>query len=44
MRRNYLKGRDAAGYNFGLLVRWFRRLLRSLLLILARTVLAPRFA
>ena len=53
MRRNYLKGRDgdrinavlaAAGYNFSLLQRWFRRLLRSLLLILARTVLAPRFA
>src|SRR5271170_156634 len=53
MRRNYLKGRDgdrinavltAAGYNFSLLRRWFRRLLRALLLILARALLAPRFA
>jgi IS5 family transposase len=53
MRRNYLKGRDgdrinavlaAAGYNFSLLLRWVRRLLRALLLILARAVLAPRFA
>jgi IS5 family transposase len=49
MGRNYLRGRDgdrinailtAAGYNFRLLLRWFRRLLRSLLLILARAVLA----
>jgi hypothetical protein len=48
--RNYLKARDgdrsnavlaAAGYNFSLLLRWFRRLLRSLLLILARAVVAP---
>jgi transposase, IS5 family len=40
MDRNYLKGRDgdranavlaAAGYNFGLLLRWLRRLLRALL-------------
>jgi IS5 family transposase len=53
MGRNYLKGRDgdrvnavlaAAGYNFSLLLRWFTRLLRCLLLILARAVLAPRFA
>jgi IS5 family transposase len=53
MGRNYLKGRDgdrnnavlaAAGYNFSLLLRWFSRLLRSLLLILARAVLALRFA
>jgi transposase, IS5 family len=53
MRRNHLKGREgdrinavlaAAGYNFSLLLRWFRRLLRTLLLILARAVLAPRFA
>ena len=51
MRRNYLKGRDgdrinavlAAGYNFSLLLRWFSRLLRTLLLILARAVLVPRF-
>jgi hypothetical protein len=34
----------AAGYNFSLLLRWFRRLLRALLLILARALLAPRFA
>src|SRR6266481_6314384 len=53
MGRNYLKGRDgdrinavlaAAGYNFSLLLRWFRRLLRCLLLILAGVVLAPRLA
>ena len=40
MGRNYLKGRDgdranavlaAAGYNFALLLRWLRRLLRALL-------------
>jgi len=45
MRRNYLKGRDgdrinavlaAAGYNFSLLLRWFKELLRVLLLILAQ--------
>jgi IS5 family transposase len=39
MGRNYLKGRDgdrinavvaAAGYNFGLLLRWLARLLRAL--------------
>jgi IS5 family transposase len=34
----------AAGFNFSLLLRWFRRLLRALLLILARAVLAPRCA
>ena len=48
MRRNHLKGRDgdrinavlaAAGYNFSLLLRWFRRILRALLLILARALL-----
>ena len=53
MRRNHLKGREgdrinavlaAAGHNFSLLLRWFRRLLRTLLLILARAVLTPRFA
>jgi len=53
MRRNHLKGREgdrinavlaAAGCNFRLLLRWFRRLLRTLLLILARAVLVPRFA
>ena len=40
MNRNYLKGRDgdrcnavlaAAGYNFGLLLRWLERLLRALI-------------
>ena len=40
MGRNYLKGRDgdrinavlaAAGYNFGLLLRWLERLLRALI-------------
>jgi transposase, IS5 family len=53
MGRNYLKGRGGdrinavlavAGYNFSLLLRWFRRLLRTLLLILARAGWAPRFA
>ena len=46
MRRNYLKGRDgdrinavlaAAGYNFSLLLRWFKELLRILLLIICRS-------
>jgi transposase, IS5 family len=40
MGRNYLRGRDgdrinavlaAAGYNFGLLLRWLERLLRALI-------------
>ena len=53
MRRNHLKGRErdrinavlaAAGFNFSLLLRWFRRLFCALLLILARAVLAHRFA
>jgi transposase, IS5 family len=53
MRRNHLNGREgdrinavlaAAGYNFSLLLRWFRRLLCALLLILARAVSATRFA
>jgi IS5 family transposase len=52
MGRNYLKGRDgdrinavlaAAGYNFSLLRRWFSRLWRALLLILARAIPVPRF-
>ena len=43
MRRNYLTGRHgdrinavlaAAGYNFGLLLRWLERLLRALLRML----------
>jgi transposase, IS5 family len=53
MGRNHLKGRDgdrinavlaAAGYNFSLLRRWFSRLWRALLMILARAVLVSRFA
>jgi IS5 family transposase len=53
MRRNYFKGRDgdrinaviaAAGYNFSLVLPWFRRLLHTLLLILARAILAPPVA
>ena len=48
MDRNYLKGRDsaranavlaAAGYNFALLLRWLRRLLRALI----QALLAPAF-
>jgi IS5 family transposase len=48
MARNYLKSRHgdginavlaAAGYNFGLLLRWLERLLRALMRMLA--VLAP---
>jgi hypothetical protein len=50
MRRNHLKGRQgdglnavlaAAGYNFSLLLRWFRSSLRTLLLILARASCRP---
>jgi IS5 family transposase len=53
MRRNHLKGREgdrinavlaATGYNFSLLLRWFRHLLRALSLILARAILVLRFA
>jgi transposase, IS5 family len=53
MRRNHLKGRDgdrinavlaAAGYNFSLLLRWYEKLLRVLLLILCRALPPPRFA
>jgi transposase, IS5 family len=49
MGRNYLKGRDgdrinavlaAAGYNFGLLLRWLERLLRAFMRMLL-AVLAP---
>jgi hypothetical protein len=48
MGRNYLKGRDgdrinavlaAAGYNFGLLLRWLKALLRALI----QALLATRF-
>jgi IS5 family transposase len=53
MRRNHLKGREgdrinavfaAAGYNFSLLLRWFEKLLRALLLILCRPLPSPRLA
>jgi IS5 family transposase len=46
MGRNYLKGRDsdrsnavlaAAGYNFRMLVRWIKRLLRALMQMLLAT-------
>ena len=51
--RNYLKGRDgdranavlaAAGYNFGLLVRWFEALLRALIKALLKTSIATQTA
>jgi IS5 family transposase len=47
MRRNHLKGREgdrinvvlaAAGYNFSLLLRWFRQFLRVLLLVFGQTL------
>lgn len=53
MDRNYLKGRDgdranavlaAAGYNFSLLLRWLKKLLRAFLATLWRAVLIPHFA
>ncbi len=53
MNRNYLKGRDgdrinavlaAAGYNFGLLLRWLGGLLRALFTALCRGVLQPQLA
>jgi IS5 family transposase len=51
MDRNYLKGRDgdrinavlaAAGYNFGLLLRWLAELLRALIAALFRTPEIPQ--
>ncbi len=51
MERNYLKGRDgdranavlaAAGYNFGLLLRWFEALLRALIAALLRAPFTPQ--
>ena len=51
MQRNYLKGRDgdrinavlaAAGYNFGLLIRWFEALLRALITALLRAPFTPQ--
>jgi transposase, IS5 family len=53
MGRNHLKGRDgdranavlaAAGYNFGLLVRWLEAILRALIAALANPPAADRFA
>jgi len=53
MGRNRLKGRHgdranavlaAAGYNFSLLLRWLKKLLRVLLTTLWRLVLIPHFA
>jgi hypothetical protein len=52
MDRNYLKGRDgaranavlvAAGYNFALLLRWLRRLLRALIQVLLAPALCPGY-
>jgi IS5 family transposase len=53
MGRNHLKGRDgdrtnavlaAAGYNFGLLLRWLEALLRALIAAFTLTVRQPHFA
>ena len=53
MDRNYLKGRvgdrinavlAAAGYNFGLLLRWLAELLRTIIRALAETVPAQKIA
>jgi transposase, IS5 family len=53
MDRNYLKGRDgdrvnavlaAAGYNFGLLLRWLEELLRAIAAALFRTRTIPQTA
>ncbi len=53
MDRNYLRGREgdranavlaAAGYNFGLLLRWFEALWRALIQMLLRTAAAPQSA
>jgi hypothetical protein len=53
MDRNYLKGRDgdrinavlaAAGYNFGLVLRWLAELLRTLVAAFFRTPYAPQSA
>ncbi len=51
MDRNHLKGRQgdrinavlaAAGYNFGLLLRWLAELLRDLIRMLAETTPTPQ--
>jgi IS5 family transposase len=53
MDRNYLKGRvgdrinavlAAAGYNFGLLLRWLADLLRAIIRVFAETVPAQKIA
>jgi len=53
MERNYLKGRDgdrsnavlaAAGFNFGLLLRWLAQILRALIWALAEIVRPPQIA
>jgi transposase, IS5 family len=53
MGRNYLKGRDgdrinailaAAGYNFSLLLRWLRRLLRALFAMLFPPLIGPQYS
>jgi IS5 family transposase len=53
MDRNYLKGRvgdrinailAAAGYNFGLLLRWLAELLRAIIRTFAETVPAQKIA
>jgi len=53
MDRNYLKGRvgdrinavlAAAGYNFGLLLRWLAELLRAIIRAFAETVPAQNIA
>jgi transposase, IS5 family len=53
MERNYLKGRDgdranavlaAAGYNFSLLIRWFKALLRALIALILRTPITAQIA
>ena len=51
MERNHLKQREgdrinavlaAAGYNFGLLLRWLAEFLHALILILTETIPAPQ--
>ena len=53
MDRNYLKGRvgdrinsvlAAAGYNFGLLLRWLAELLRAIIRAFAETIPAQKIA
>jgi IS5 family transposase len=53
MGRNHLKGREgdrinallaAAGYNFHLLLRWFERLLRVLMLLLCTAIGPTQYA